>query len=55
MPIKDRPSLAQQENILSLLAHDDEHGRIIASMVEAALFEGDYRELAIRILNHWKQ
>jgi hypothetical protein len=55
MTIKDRPSIAQQECILALLCHNDEHGKLIASLVDAGLFESDYRDVAIPVLAYWKQ
>lgn len=42
-----------QENLLTLLCHSDEHGKIIARLVEPALFEGDYRVIAERAVDYW--
>ena len=55
MPNRDRPTIAVQENLLSLLLHNDEHGRTIAAMVDPLLFEGDYRILAERAIAYWRQ
>lgn len=44
-----------QENVLTLLAYSDNHGKIIANIVTADLFEGDYRLLAEHALTFWKQ
>jgi hypothetical protein len=44
-----------QESILTLLAHNDEHGKIVASIVEPNLFEGDYRVIAERAIGYWKK
>jgi replicative DNA helicase len=51
----ERPYVAQQANLVALLLHDDVHGKTIAAQVEAAHFEGDFRELARRALDFWKQ
>lgn len=51
----NRPARALQENILSLLIHNDEHGRVIAAEVDVSLFEGDYGVLAERALDFWKR
>lgn len=50
---EQRPALALQENILSLLCYSKDHGRIIARMVRPELFEGDYRILAEQAINYW--
>lgn len=42
-----------QENIISLLAHSDEHGRIVARVVQPQLFEGEYRTIAERCIDYW--
>ena len=39
-----------QESVLTLLAFDDDRGRVVANMVKPELFEGLYRDLATRIL-----
>lgn len=44
-----------QENLLTLLCHSDEHGRIVAAMVDPALFEGDYRVVAERAVDYWRK
>jgi HEPN domain-containing protein len=46
--------LAQQENLLSMLALSDEHGKLIAQIVTPDLFEGDYREIAERSVAFWR-
>lgn len=43
-----------QESVLSMLAHDDVNGKIIARTVEPAHFTGDYRVVAERCLEFWK-
>jgi hypothetical protein len=54
MPMRERPSTAQQENIISLLAHSEQHGRVIAALVDAQLFDGDYKLIALRLVKYWK-
>lgn len=46
---------AQQENLLALLAHSAEHGRIIANMLDPQLCEGDYQLIAERLLEYWRE
>ncbi len=43
------------ENVLTLLCYDNDHGRIILGLVEPELFEGDYRLLAERVIEYWRQ
>lgn len=42
------------ENLISLLAHDDEHGKLVAALAPATIFEGDYQEIATRLLRYWR-
>lgn len=51
----EKPHSFLMENIITLLCHDDEHGKIISNLVTPDLFEGDYKLLAERVLNYWKQ
>lgn len=44
-----------QENILTLLAHDDTYGKIVAAQVVPQLFEGEYRVIAERCMDFWKR
>ena len=44
-----------QEDIVTLLAHDEVHGRIVANMVDADLFEGELRVIAERCVEYWRQ
>src|SRR5262252_165768 len=54
MPISERPSITQCENLLAILCQDAQHGRIVANMVDVTLFEGDYRIFAERFIKYWK-
>ena len=42
-----------QENLITLLAYDDEQGKIVARMIDANLFEGDKRVVAERCIEYW--
>ena len=53
MPIGERLTGSLQENLLTLLVHSDEHGRVVANLVDPALFEGDYRVVAERAVDYW--
>lgn len=44
-----------QENIITLLAHNDTHGRVIAGMIKPQLFEGEYRVFAERMVDYWER
>lgn len=46
-------STTLQESVLTLLAHDNVHGKIVARMVDPKLFEGDYRVVAERCIRYW--
>ena len=48
-------AIAQAENLVSILAHDDTNGRIVANLVEPQLFQGDLREIAERLVAYWKR
>lgn len=49
------PSKFLQENILCLLVYDDINSKIIASIVDYNLFEGDYAAIAKRTINYVKE
>jgi len=53
MALSDRLPGTLQENLLTLLVHSDEHGRAVASLVDPALFEGDYRIVAEKACEYW--
>ena len=44
-----------QENCITLIAHNDEYGKVVAGLIDPQLFEGDYRVLATRIIGYWHQ
>jgi replicative DNA helicase len=55
MPITDRPTIAHQENLITILAHDNEHGKLVASQIDPTLFEGIYRVVAERCRDYWRR
>lgn len=42
-----------QQNLITLLAYSDEHGKVVANTLDPALFEGDYRLIAERTIDFW--
>jgi replicative DNA helicase len=44
-----------QENLITLLCYDDEQGKIVANMLNIELMEGDYRMIAERAIEYWRQ
>jgi hypothetical protein len=50
----ERLSQSLQENVITLLCYDDEAARVIVSLVDPALFEGDYREVAQRFMKFFR-
>lgn len=55
VPVPERLGSSLQENLLTLLVHSEEHGRVVADMVDPALFEGDYRVIAERAVDYWRR
>lgn len=55
MSMPDRLPGSLQEDLLTLLVHSDEHGRVIANLVDPTLFEGDYRVIAERAVDYWRR
>jgi hypothetical protein len=55
MPIDERPSVAQQQNLLAVLGHHDQHGKLVAGLLDVSLFEADYRLVAERCIEFWQQ
>ena len=51
--MSDKPNIALAENLVTLLAHNDEHGRVVANILDPSLFEGEYRLVAERIIDYW--
>jgi hypothetical protein len=55
MAIPEKMTGALSENLLTLLSHSDEHGRLIANVLDPQLFEGEMRIMAERIIDYWRQ
>ncbi len=55
MSVPDRLHIATQQNLITLLCLSNEHGRLIANLINPASFDGDYREVAIRACTYWEQ
>lgn len=53
--LREKPTKAVCENVLTLLCHNDEVGKIVVGLVDVALFEGDYRVIAERAVGYWKK
>jgi len=53
--VPDALTTAIQQDCLSLLAFNDEHGKLIVGLVAPELFEGDYRLIAERVVQFWQQ
>jgi len=52
--IKGPSGPALQENLITLICHDDEHGEAIIEMIGGAtLFEGEYKGVAERVVTYW--
>lgn len=50
-----KPTKSLQENILTLLCHNEEYGKVVATLIEADYFEGDYRTIATPAIEYWKK
>ena len=49
----EKLAVSLQQDLLTLLVHDDQHGRTISKLVPAELFEGDYRTIAENAIDFW--
>jgi replicative DNA helicase len=52
---EERFALSLQQDLISLICHSDDHGKVISKIVEPKYFEGDYKIIADRALDFWKQ
>ena len=52
---QEKFQLSLQQDLLTLISHSDEHGKVVSKVVSPALFEGDYRVVAERALDFWRQ
>src|SRR5580704_3905490 len=44
-----------QENLATLISHDDAHGKIVVNLIEPQLFEGELRTIVERCIDYWRQ
>lgn len=44
-----------QENLITVLAHDNKNGNLVAQLADPQLFEGEYRVIAERCIDYWKR
>jgi hypothetical protein len=51
----DKLTATLAENLITLLAYDDKQGKIVANMIDPNLMEGDYRLVAERCIDYWRQ
>lgn len=52
--MSDKFSASLQENLITLLAYDDDAGKLVANLADINLFEGDYRTVADRCVKYWR-
>jgi len=43
-----------QENLLTLMGFNDEYGKVVVNLINADLFEGDYRIFAEHFISYWE-
>lgn len=55
MTTNDRLNGTLQENLITLLAHSNEHGKTISNLIESNLYEGEYRTVAERCIDYWRK
>src|ERR1700683_3246461 len=53
--MNDTLNTTLQQNIITLLCHDDVNGKVVANLVAPELFEGDYRTIAEKAVAYWTQ
>jgi hypothetical protein len=53
--IAEKFAASLQEDLITLLVHNSEQGRVVAKVVDSQFFEGDYRVIAERALTFWEQ
>jgi len=50
----ERLNTTLMENLITLLCYDDQNGKIVANMLEPGSMEGDYRVVAERAVDYWR-
>jgi hypothetical protein len=51
---QDRFAVSLQQDLLTILCWSDDHGKTVAKIVSANLFEGDFRTIAQRAIDFWQ-
>jgi hypothetical protein len=52
---QEKFAVSLQQDLITLLVHNDQYGRTLAKLVTPSLFEGDYRIIADRAISFWKE
>lgn len=52
---QEKFAISLQQDLITLLVHNDQHGRTVSKTVDPLLFEGDYRTIVDRALPFWQQ
>ena len=47
----EKLALSLQQDLITLLVHSDEHGKVVWKLVSVDLYEGDYRHVAERAIS----
>jgi len=53
--LPERLNTTLSENLITLLAHSDEHGKVVAQLCDPLLFEGEIKVLAERCIAYWQK
>lgn len=49
----ERLNTTLQENLITILAYDEQYGRVVANIIDTNLMEGEYRTIAERCIDYW--
>lgn len=52
---EEKIALSLQQDLISLLCHDDQNGKVISKTIASNYFEGDYKTIVDRALSFWQQ
>jgi len=53
--MSDQMHASLQENLITIVAFDEANGRVVANIIDPNLMEGDYRLIAERCIDYWRQ
>lgn len=51
----DLLSIPLQENLITVLAYNEKHGRIVCNSLDTKLMDGDFRTIAEACIGYWKE